>query len=96
MKSPVVKRSIILAGHKTNVSLEDAFWKGLKEIARKRLMTLSDLVGTIDSQRQQGNLSSALRLFVLACYRSQIPEVEATAIIVAPGAAMSPPCRRPA
>jgi predicted DNA-binding ribbon-helix-helix protein len=76
MKSPVVKRSIILAGHKTSVSLEDAFWNALKEIARKRLMTLSDLVGTIDSQRQQGNLSSALRLFVLEFYRSQIPEVE--------------------
>jgi len=58
------------------VSLEDAFWAGLKEIAGKRVMTLSDLVGTIDSQRQQGNLSSALRLFVLDFYRSQIPEVE--------------------
>ena len=74
MKSPVVKRSIILAGHKTSVSLEDAFWNALKEIARKRLTTLSDLIGTIDSQRQRGNLSSALRLFVLEFYRSQIPE----------------------
>ena len=54
MKSPVVKRSIILAGRKTSVSLEDAFWTGLKEIAGKRLMTLSTLVGTIDAQRQQG------------------------------------------
>ena len=77
MKSPVVKRSIVLAGHKTSVSLEDAFWAGLKEIAGKRVMTLSDLVGTIDSQRQQGNLSSALRLFVLEFYRSQIiPDTE--------------------
>ena len=76
MKSPVVKRSIVLAGHKTSVSLEDEFWKGLKEIAGKRLMTLSTLVDTIDAQRQQGNLSSALRLFVLEYYRSQIPEVE--------------------
>jgi predicted DNA-binding ribbon-helix-helix protein len=76
MKSPVVKRSIVLAGHKTSVSLEDAFWAGLKEIAGKRVMTLSDLVGTIDSQRQQGNLSSALRLFVLEFYRSQIPDIE--------------------
>ena len=77
MKSPVVKRSIVLAGHKTSVSLEDAFWAGLKEIAGKRVMTLSDLVGTINSQRQQGNLSSALRLFVLEFYRSQIPATEA-------------------
>ena len=76
MKSPVVKRSIIVAGHKTSVSLEDQFWKGLKEIAGKRLITLSTLVDTIDAQRQQGNLSSALRLFVLDYYRSQIPAVE--------------------
>ena len=76
MKSPVVKRSIVLRGHKTSVSLEDEFWKGLKEIAGKRLMTLSTLVDGIDVQRQQGNLSSALRLFVLDFYRSQIPDVE--------------------
>jgi predicted DNA-binding ribbon-helix-helix protein len=45
MKSSVVKRSIVLAGHKTSVSLEDAFWQGLKDIATTRRMTLSDLVG---------------------------------------------------
>ena len=76
MKSPVVKRSVRLAGHKTSVSLEDAFWNALKEIAEKRLMTLRDLIGTIDSQRQQRNLSSALRVFVLEFYRSQIPATE--------------------
>ena len=74
MKSPVVKRSIVLAGHKTSVSLEDAFWKGLKEIAGGRHMTLSDLVGAIDAQRQHGNLSSALRLFVLDFYRGKATE----------------------
>ncbi len=73
MKSPVVKRSIVIAGHKTSVSLEDAFWKGLKEIAGGRDVTLSDLVSTIDSERRHGNLSSAIRLFVLDYYRSQIP-----------------------
>jgi predicted DNA-binding ribbon-helix-helix protein len=72
MKSPVVKRSIVIAGHKTSVSLEDAFWKGLKEIAASRDLTLSDLVSTIDSDRRHGNLSSAIRLFVLNHYRSQI------------------------
>ena len=72
MKSPVVKRSIVIAGHKTSVSLEDAFWKGLKEIARGRDLTLSDMVAAIDSERAQGNLSSALRLFVLDHYRAQI------------------------
>jgi predicted DNA-binding ribbon-helix-helix protein len=69
MKSPVVKRSIVIAGHKTSVSLEDAFWTGLKEIAAKRDLTLSDLVATIDQDRQHGNLSSAIRLFVLDYYR---------------------------
>ncbi len=74
MKSPVVKRSIVIAGHKTSVSLEDAFWSGLKDIAGTRNMTLSDLVGSIDADRRQGNLSSAIRLFVLDHYRSQIHE----------------------
>ena len=69
MKSVVIKRSVALAGHKTSVSLEDAFWKGLKEIARQRDMTLSDLIASIDNDRQYGNLSSAIRLFVLDYYR---------------------------
>ena len=68
MKSPVAKRSIVLAGHKTSVSLEDEFWVGLKEIAKAQRTTLSDLVGSIDTQRAHGNLSSALRLFVLDHY----------------------------
>jgi len=71
MKSQVVKRSIVIAGHKTSVSLEDAFWKGLKEIAATRNIPLSDLVSTIDNERQHGNLSSAIRLFVLDYYRAQ-------------------------
>ena len=71
MKSQVAKRSIVVAGHKTSVSLEDAFWKALKEIAGEREITLSDLVASIDSQRHHGNLSSAIRLFVLDFYRSQ-------------------------
>lgn len=70
MKSPVVKRSIVIAGHKTSVSLEDAFWKGLKEIAVARDLTLSDLVATIDTGRHHGNLSSTIRLFVLNYFRS--------------------------
>jgi predicted DNA-binding ribbon-helix-helix protein len=71
MKSPVVKRSIVIAGHKTSVSLEDAFWKGLKDIAGARDTTLSELVASIDTERRHGNLSSAIRLFVLDYYRSQ-------------------------
>ena len=72
MKSPVVKRSIIIAGHKTSVSLEDAFWSGLKQIASGCDRTLSEMVATIDSGRAHGNLSSAIRLFVLDHYRNMI------------------------
>ena len=71
MQSAVLKRSIVVDGHKTSVSLEDAFWNGLKEIGVERQMTLSDLVAAIDVQRQHGNLSSAIRLFVLEFYRTQ-------------------------
>jgi predicted DNA-binding ribbon-helix-helix protein len=71
VKSPVVKRSVVIAGRKTSVSLEDAFWKALKEIAGGREMTLSELVAEIDRQRRHGNLSSAIRLFVLDFYRNR-------------------------
>jgi predicted DNA-binding ribbon-helix-helix protein len=57
------------------VTLEDAFWQGLKEIAHRRRMKLPDLIRAIDAQRQHSNLSSALRLFVLEFYRSQIPDL---------------------
>jgi predicted DNA-binding ribbon-helix-helix protein len=66
-----VKRSIVVAGHKTSVSLEEAFWNGMKEISGLRNMTLSELVGEIDGARQQGNLSSAIRLFVLDYFRTR-------------------------
>lgn len=69
MNSSVIKRSIVIAGHKTSVSLEDDFWSGLKEIAAGRHQTLSDLVAGIDTRRAGGNLSSAIRLFVLSHYR---------------------------
>jgi predicted DNA-binding ribbon-helix-helix protein len=71
MKSPVIKRSIVIAGHKTSVSLEDAFWRALKEIAVSREMTLSDVVASIDTESRQGNLSSAIRIFVLDYFRTR-------------------------
>ena len=77
-KSLVNKHSIVVGGHKTSVSLEDDFWAALTEIALKDRATLSGLVGSIDSQRQHGNLSSAVRLFVLNHYRQRI-EAEASA-----------------
>jgi predicted DNA-binding ribbon-helix-helix protein len=79
MKSPVVKRSIVIAGHKTSVSLEDAFWKALKDIAGGRMITMSDLVASIDTDRRLGNLSSAIRLFVLDHYRAQLGDKRAAA-----------------
>jgi predicted DNA-binding ribbon-helix-helix protein len=65
MKSLVLKRSIVLDGHKTSVSLEDAFWSGLKEIADAKGTTLSAMVTEIDKNRRHSNLSSAIRQFVL-------------------------------
>jgi predicted DNA-binding ribbon-helix-helix protein len=73
MKSLVVKRSIVIAGHKTSVSLEEPFWLGLKEIAQGQHVTLSTMVGDIDTRRRQGNLSSAIRLFVLDSVRTRVP-----------------------
>src|SRR5262245_25798608 len=72
MKSLIVKRSVIVAGHKTSVSLEDAFWKALKEIANFRGTSLSKLVSSIDADRKAGNLSCAIRLVVLDFYRSRL------------------------
>jgi len=71
VKSRVSQRSIVIAGHKTSVSIEDEFWDSLKEIARERGMTLGELVAAIDAERQHANLSSAIRLFVLRVYRDQ-------------------------
>jgi predicted DNA-binding ribbon-helix-helix protein len=66
MKSSVLKRSIAVDGHITSVSLEDAFWGALKEIADAHEETLSNTVTEINKTRQRGsNLSSAIRLFVL-------------------------------
>jgi predicted DNA-binding ribbon-helix-helix protein len=69
MKSSIIKRSIIIDGHKTSISLEDAFWNNLKEIAHSQQATLSKLLAMIDGTRQ-GNLSSATRLFVLEHIRN--------------------------
>ena len=65
MKSSVVKRSIVIDGHKTSVSLEDPFWTDLKQIARAQHVALSALITHIDGAREQSNLSSEIRVFVL-------------------------------
>jgi predicted DNA-binding ribbon-helix-helix protein len=71
MRSSISKRSIVIGGHKTSVSLEDAFWSDLKQIAHTQEASLSELIAKIDETRQQGNLSSAIRLFVLEHFRSR-------------------------
>jgi predicted DNA-binding ribbon-helix-helix protein len=72
LKSIVLKRSIVVHGHKTSVSLEEPFWLALKEIAKSRDMTLSGVVAFIDGHRDEGNLSSTIRLFVLDHVRAQL------------------------
>lgn len=67
----VVKRSVVVDGHKTSVSLEDAFWRSLKDIAARRGMTLSTQIAVIDQHRKTNNLSSAIRLFVLEHFRAR-------------------------
>jgi predicted DNA-binding ribbon-helix-helix protein len=72
MKSLVIKHSISIGGHKTSVSLEDAFWSSLKEIAHDESLPLSKMVAEIDKTRHHGNLSSAIRLFVFDRVRTQL------------------------
>ena len=60
----VQKRSVLIAGHSTSVSLEAAFWEALRAIAVERGCSINTLVEAIDRERT-GNLSSALRVFVL-------------------------------
>ena len=64
------KRSVTIAGHRTSVSLEAPFWDALKEIATARGLSLNDLIAEVDRNRA-GNLSSALRLFVLTVLRER-------------------------
>ena len=71
MKSAIVKCSIVIDGHKTSVSLEDAFWSSLKNIAHTEGVPLSKMVTEIDRTRERGNLSSAIRLFILEQVRTK-------------------------
>ena len=64
--SGVVKRSVAIAGHRTSVSLEVPFWEALKDIAASRGASVQQLIGEIDAGRGAQNLSSAIRVFVLA------------------------------
>jgi predicted DNA-binding ribbon-helix-helix protein len=77
MQSHIKKRSVVLAGHRTSISLEAEFWTALRTLATTRGVSVNALVAEIDVARdasQPGNLSSALRLFVLdCCRRGELP-----------------------
>ena len=70
--SLIIKRSIVLHGHKTSVSLENEFWNALHKIAEREQTTVSDLVGRIEHGSATDNLSSAIRVFVLNHYRAKL------------------------
>ena len=74
IKSSVVKHSMIVNGRDSSVSIEGAFWNALKEIAATREVSVSDLIATINKERQHTNLSSVLRLFVLDHYCAQVDD----------------------
>ena len=65
LRSALVKRSLTISGHRTSVSLEDAFWRQVEILAAKRAQSMSALIAEIDATRGQANLSSAIRVFVL-------------------------------
>ena len=92
MKSEIAKRSVVINGHKTSVSLEDAFWLEVKAIATERNLSLSELVSLVDYERGEvGNLSSALRCFVLSRY--YFPAMTAGSQQQAPGYQEPQPAR---
>lgn len=65
----IIKRSVMLAGHRTSISLERAFWDELKDIAARRNLSINQLVSDVDQDRK-GNLSSALRVYILSTLRA--------------------------
>jgi predicted DNA-binding ribbon-helix-helix protein len=77
MKSPIIKRSVMLDGHKTSVSMEDLFWLSLKNVAVERAMPLSKLIESINAGRGAGtNLSSAIRVYLLDRFRTELRDLE--------------------
>jgi predicted DNA-binding ribbon-helix-helix protein len=81
-KSGITKRSIVINGHKTSVSMEDKFWKGLKDAAEERKITLSKLVADdIDANREARNLSCSIRLFVYQLALDKVALLEAQALL---------------
>lgn len=65
MKSPIIKRSVVIHGHKTSVSLEQPFWDAFRDLAENEHISTSALLRKVDAERDHANLSSAIRVFVL-------------------------------
>lgn len=76
MAGTIRKRSVIVAGHRTSVSLEPEFWTALRDIAERRGLSINALVAEVDKGRN-GNLSSALRVFVLATLQAGAAAMQA-------------------
>jgi predicted DNA-binding ribbon-helix-helix protein len=72
MSDGVVKRSVSIAGHRTSVSLEEPFWDALRLLAERRGISVQTLIGRIDAERGEQNLSSAIRVHVLCAYRDAL------------------------
>ena len=83
--STILKRSIIVSGHKTSISLEDEFWNCLREIAEQRgEKYVSKLVSDINAERQFANLSSAIRMYILRHYRDRVEQKDEASPRLAP------------
>jgi predicted DNA-binding ribbon-helix-helix protein len=73
----IIKRSLAIAGHRTSVSLEDAFWRRLRRLAAERGLSVNALAAEVDAARGEANLSSAIRVFVLEAQCRGSPSAQA-------------------
>lgn len=72
MDYAIKKRSISLNGRKTSITLEDEFWLALKEVARRRGISVRDLLAEVNANRRSSNLSSAVRVYLLRQLKSPL------------------------
>lgn len=72
MKSPIIKRSVVIHGHKTSVSLEQPFWDAFRDLAESERISTSALLRKVDAERSDANLSSAIRVYVLRRMREMV------------------------
>jgi predicted DNA-binding ribbon-helix-helix protein len=71
MKSAVIKRSVVVNGRKTSVSLENEFWDALRQVAKQSNLSVASLIVEIERSRTTINLSSAIRIFLLNHFRTE-------------------------